>query len=205
MEPRDPIDVYKTDTLSTSFKGGIDLNSDELLQRTLKGAVCIKLIYDQLPLLQITNNREDIFSVLKQVKRFTNSYAYSGHTKLLNSMWHKTLFQQVQIKNKDSLVWQLINNSDLLHCIYDGEWYVSRELIVSYLTSYPKLFCVLISESNTSGPCTLFCKINDCVYLVITFPIVAIRLFDNQDDAIMVFLQSLLLDKSYNVTGYYLH
>lgn len=201
MEPRDPIDVYKRSILNTT-NNSIDLSSDELLQRTLKAASCIKLLHEQLPLLQTMTSREEIFDVLKQVKRFISGSAYEGHTRLLNSLWHKILFQPIEIKNKDSLVWQLMENK-YIKCIYDGEKFLSRDLLISYLTIYPKLFCILVSESNTNGPCSLFCKINDTTYLVITFPMVAIRLFDNQEHAITVFLQSLLLDKSYNLTGYY--
>ena len=201
MEYRKPIDVYKTDTLSSDISL-LDLNSDELLQHTLKAVICIKLIHEQLPLLCTMTSRIEILEIMKQIKRLTNSNAYEGHTLLLNSNFHKQIFQYSKIKNKDSIIWHIINQDNNINCIYDGDKYISRDLLIDYLSDL-RLFCILVSHSNTAGPSTIILRLNINKYLVITFPIVAIRLFDNEDHAITAFLQTLLLDQSYNLTVYY--
>lgn len=203
MEVRDPIDVHKTGILSeTRYRH--DLHSDELLQRTLVGISLIKLLYNQLNELNTATSISDLRNHLSQVKILARSEAFSIHSKLLNSDWHKTLFRCDEIKDKDAITWYHLNKKDcVLSCIYDGNIWLSLDLIMPYIEK-EDLFCIIFNDGK--GQKMAFFKINPGVFLVTTLPIIDIRIFEDFEHATNTLLQGLLsIGESYHITTFYIN
>lgn len=198
MDPQIPNPISSVYQKNVKLQNNSDrslLESDPILLNSIKACLGIKLIHQYSSLSDIITRRE-IVDELKEIKRMVSSISVEGHSILLNSEWHQTLFRSTEC-GRDQLLWDYVLD---LTCIYEGEHYVSHEYLTEQIISHKPKF-ILISDNN--GPCILWCIL--CRHeLIITFPIFAVRIVEPMDTGISVVISSLLTDKKYDLTGYYL-
>lgn len=90
-----------------------------------------------------------------------------------------------------------------LSCIYNGDIWLSHDLLISYIEK-EDLFCIMFSDGN--GQKMAFFKINAGVFLVTTWPIIDIRIFEDFEHATNTLLERLLsLGESYHITTFYIN
>lgn len=192
---REPIrSVYQKDvTLQESNNMIIDDDDDDVLLNSIKCYTLIKLINYNLLLLN-----DNILNELRDIKRIVSIISVEYYKILLNSEWHKKLFRNIDC-SKDELLWHLNGIDSDLICIYEGKFIINMEILNNKLLNKPNYILL----SDRSGPCILWCLLLNSE-IVITFPILAIKIFKINDynGKIMV-INNVLYDREYDITCYY--
>jgi hypothetical protein len=189
--------VYQSQIKLNSNFSSPNLECDNILLNCLKAFIGIKLL-NQYSLLISTfgTDKSLLLNELKEIKRIISSQSHKGYECLLNTDWHKELFTQT-VLGRDALMWHSSSNKEFdsdLACIYQGQQYITENKLEG------SKFVLL---SDESGPSLLWFK-NNTWDIVITFPIIAIRIFPaKNNEGINALLQSILLDKKYDLTQFY--
>lgn len=185
------LNVYKKNQVLSSVNN-LSLENDQLLYNTIKSALLINLLFQQLSLMKILN-KEELLELLKDIKRQCNNLTSECYNFLLNTEWHKTIFQEIEIKNNDAQIWYIINKINDIYCIYEGEKYINEDVFDGN--------CLLLSNKINGPECLQF-KINENNYLNINFPIITIKINNNFYDSINDIFNSILISNKYNITKY---